>query len=527
MQIVNELGIPAGAVMEEDVVLNSQNPAAPTGLEASNTENTLVLEWNYPQTDENISDNVNQFAVYSVGENPRLLNRRRISRNNAVDQFDFRLPINVDAGAQIFEFVVRAIDITGQEGEDSEVLSYTLIDQTPPGPPTNVRSRVIQTNQEVQITWPVSVEQDVVGYNVYRAGSLEDPDAFVKINQDSLDVLETYYLDAVGEDDVAYYYKVTAVDASGNESERSAATEGLIRDYSPPASPSGFVAEARDDGSVSLKWNASPSEDVAFYTVNRMMRKGRASYATDDYLRVTGDKHTATEVEDGLTEDSRLQEGAFYLYAVAAVDSSMNSSDSLTVEIQITDLIPPDAPRALTVEDEGGFRVVVGWNQALALDVNRYSVFRGSDAENLNLLETVSSVKQIVYDDEVEAGQTYFYAVTAIDSLGNESERTISEAFLLKDDIEPRQIRNVRARTSEAGTVNLVWEAGPDKDLVGYEVQRSDIPTGVFETVSTELVSETSWTDNASTTGLWYRVVAVDSSGNKSKPSKASSIPIE
>ena len=56
-------------------------------------------------------------------------------------------------------------------------------------------------------------------------------------------------------------------------------------------------------------------------------------------------------------------------------------------------------------------------------------------------------------------------------------------------------------------------------DLAGYRVYRSDIPTGVFEPVHADLVTDTRWIDRGGTIGAWYRIRAVDTSGNESRAS--------
>ena len=56
-----------------------------------------------------------------------------------------------------------------------------------------------------------------------------------------------------------------------------------------------------------------------------------------------------------------------------------------------------------------------------------------------------------------------------------------------------------------------------DFDFVGFNVYRSDFPTGTFIKVNKEIVKENSFTDPLGTEKHFYRIRSVDTSGNESK----------
>jgi len=56
--------------------------------------------------------------------------------------------------------------------------------------------------------------------------------------------------------------------------------------------------------------------------------------------------------------------------------------------------------------------------------------------------------------------------------------------------------------------------------VTGYIVYRSEISTGVFEPVNEEPTTETLMRIGADGSGFWYRVRALDVSGNQSRPSE-------
>jgi len=95
---------------------------------------------------------------------------------------------------------------------------------------------------QVTATWSPNSESDLTGYNIYR--STTSGSGYIKIN--SSIIIKTaapQYVDSInGTVDANYYYVVTAVDTSGNESAYS--NEGSTHiDTSAPAPPNGITVQ--------------------------------------------------------------------------------------------------------------------------------------------------------------------------------------------------------------------------------------------------------------------------------------------
>lgn len=96
------------------------------------------------------------------------------------------------------------------------LLSKQLIDIVPPETPSDLVGTGL--SNDIRLQWHKSGSSDVRGYNVYRATSLFGP--FVKVNPVPTD-RTAYYMDEGLAPLTSFYFQVTAVDSSANESDRS------------------------------------------------------------------------------------------------------------------------------------------------------------------------------------------------------------------------------------------------------------------------------------------------------------------
>jgi fibronectin type 3 domain-containing protein len=103
------------------------------------------------------------------------------------------------------------------ESLPSNPVNVNVPDTFPPSIPTNVTA--LASPDGIELSWERSPESDVAGYYVYRATGVS---SFTRV--DGLSSLPVFS-DKNVEHGKKYAYRVSAVDTSGNESERSAAAE--------------------------------------------------------------------------------------------------------------------------------------------------------------------------------------------------------------------------------------------------------------------------------------------------------------
>ena len=130
----------------------------------------------------------------------------------------------------------------------------------------------------VALDWNDNTEPDLRGYYVYR--STTPGSGYTKLNASTLS--SSNYTDNSVTNLVTYYYVVTAVDMSWNESDYSNQEEVTPADVIAPAAPAGFWATIAD-GNVLLDWNDNSEPDLDGYNIYRSTTPG-SGYSLLDAL---------------------------------------------------------------------------------------------------------------------------------------------------------------------------------------------------------------------------------------------------
>lgn len=189
--------------------------------------------------------------------------------------------------------------------------------------------------------------------------------------------------------------------------------------------------------------------------------------------------------------------------------------------IRFTELstTPLGAPANLSVT-VGSDIVSLDWDDNAESTFAGYNLYRsetsgvGFEKLNTDLIE-VSEYNDI----DVVTGTTYFYKVSAVDTLGYEGHISEEVSALPKDTEKPAAPANLVAVPGNE-EVTLDWDDNTEDDLAGYEVYRTSTPGSDYWNVRT--VTESTFTDRFLTNGksYYYIITAIDDSQNESEPSE-------
>ncbi|MBS3817868.1 MAG: fibronectin type III domain-containing protein, partial [Candidatus Thermoplasmatota archaeon] len=250
-----------------------------------------------------------------------------------------------------------------------------------------------------------------------------------------LDPNLTSYEDTDVENNLTYYYSVTAFNDQGESLEEDIIEATPRAEPVVPSSPKDVTAEVLDEG-VEVTWN-KPSDDGGSSITSYKIYRQRS----EDELKLL------SEVEAGTSKhlDKNVDPGTDYTYAVTAINevgkSERSYTDTVTVpEDHSPEPVRPSSPREVTAEvlDEG---VELIWDQPLddgGSPITTYKIYKAKDGGELEYLVEVENGTMSYLDKEVEGGSNYTYAVTAVNEVG-ESERNNAETttVTLSEDYEP------------------------------------------------------------------------------------------
>jgi len=130
-----------------------------------------------------------------------------------------------------YVYSVRSVLGSGPEAlesSDSNLVTVTPRDTFPPAAPAGLVVALVpkqaETSAHFELSWAISLETDVAGYNVYRSD--REGTAGARLNSEVL--LTPAFRDMNVEPGHRYFYIVTAVDRSGNEGPASEAVSGSV-----------------------------------------------------------------------------------------------------------------------------------------------------------------------------------------------------------------------------------------------------------------------------------------------------------
>jgi hypothetical protein len=301
-------------------------------------------------------------------------------------------------------YYLRTEDRAGN-GVNTRPILVSHPDLTPPASPTGL---TVQTDTlgRVTLTWRPNGESDLNGYFIYRALQ-NNADNYAQLRLNPIKAA-TFRDTLLRNNRNPFYYRVTAVDKAGNESEPALLTLRLP-DLQPPAAPFGQLATEAGD-SVRVVWKASSSEDVKIYHV---LRRNEADPKPS--FQVVG--RTA-----GLRFADRNVPAGTYSYAVQAVDSTGNLSRLLPPQtVQVVGGQAFRAPNEVNVQvDERNKRVTVAWNQASQpTDFAGYRVLaRRRDGSFQTVTSLLSENRAVLTNWEPDADDEF--AVVAIRQTGEQ-----------------------------------------------------------------------------------------------------------
>ena len=204
---------------------------------------------------------------------------------------------------------------------------------------------------------------------------------------------------------------------------------------------------------------------------------------------------------------------------MTAVDTSGNESAANVANAlrPSGDVTPPNAP-SNAIATGSTNAIAIDWSDNSESDLAGYNIYRSTSQFGTYLKLNVGMVAVSQYSDTAApAGATSWYHITAVDNSGNESVATTVSGVRTPDTTAPAAPTGLTA-TASTTRITLDWADNTDSDLAGYNVYSSLVSSGPFTKLNAALLTVSTYIDTAAASGVttYYRVTAVDTSGNES-----------
>ena len=278
-------------------------------------------------------------------------------------------------------------------------------DTTPPDTPLDF-TRTGGGDGENTFGWTANSEKDLAGYRLYR--TTDDPaNQYSLVATISADSIK--YTEGGLDYTIQYYYKLTAFDEAGNESDRTIAIVAIPANLTAPDPPTGVTASAQNinDQKITLKWEPNTEGDLLEYRIFR---------ATAPDVSTTGTALASVTAGTEQYVDAAVAVGVEYYYKVIAVDKgSLKSPGSQSTEVSDILLAAPSLVSPANGATAASLTPTLRWTSvpgASGYIVTLYDYRSGRLVEKWNKVISSGSTTTVNYGGPaLAAGTTYAWGL--------------------------------------------------------------------------------------------------------------------
>jgi fibronectin type 3 domain-containing protein len=276
-----------------------------------------------------------------------------------------------------------------------------------------------------------TANENVVGYMIWRdtkasgdyATKLTTINDISKVKYCDTTLPDYFCIDDISVvNDTRYYYKVSAFDRWGRETEKSSFGYGTPSVNGQPLDVTGVSVQPAPDDSYRLKlfWTPRTGDTIAGYKVLRGNDEaGPFGVITPGNPTVDGYFPKATSQYN----DSNLTMGQKYCYMIIVIDTTGAESPGITVcGTPGSDAIPPSRPESLTATS-GNASAQLKWTANSEPDLAGYRIYKSETTKTAFVQINSELATYPRYNVSGLKNETvYWFKVTAVDFAGNESQ---------------------------------------------------------------------------------------------------------
>ncbi|MBI2133295.1 S8 family serine peptidase [Candidatus Woesearchaeota archaeon] len=344
---------------------------------------------------------------------------------------------NVPDGLHPISF--RATDEAGNTGISDQIT--IKIDNTKPQPlPLTVEPLAKQN--KISIRWMQSSESEFKQYVVYRSSSPAQAIAIIT------NISQTQFVDGNVESGKTYSYSTVVIDEAGNEAD-PIFQQATAADTIPP-NITILLPEKKIYNTTSVPLYFATNEETTWcgYRLN----------------------NKPISVVNGATTIN-ADEGNNSLILLCNDTSQNQGNSSLTFSVDST---PPQPINIAVSGVPKKSQLLITWTKSPESGFERYNIYRSNtpfqSTTSASRIATILDQNTVQFTDfTVISQQTYHYAVTATDMVGNENTSVISTQGTVSDTIQPSiTILSPKNQIHKNATIPLQYSANEQLIWCGY-----------------------------------------------------------
>lgn len=332
-----------------------------------------------------------------------------------------------------------------------------------PSAPQNVQTSV--GNFLVNVTWTAPSSNgstDIISYTIYRSST--SGSGFVAVKSVSSSTF--YYTDNSVTNGQTYYYMIKA----SNSYLSSYSTEVSATPIGDPLPPQSLQASS-GNGFIYLSWSA-PTSNGGYPLTNYTIYKTTTmigDFVADNAMSTTNAEIMPIVTVNASTlsyNDTSVTDGLPYYYFILAYNSFGHSSFSNDASA-IPEPIVPSAPQSLQASAGNDF-IFLSWLAPTSnggSPLTNYSIYRSlTSGSDYTLLKTVNASILSFNDTSVTDGLTYYYFVTANNSIGqSQYSNGVSASFELAVTSSSTTTTSTSTKTTTTATTTTTTSATKSK----------------------------------------------------------------
>jgi len=309
-----------------------------------------------------------------------------------------------------------------------------------------------------------------------------------------------------------YYYRLYAVSASSGNSGYSN-VDSVTTFTALPEAPGSLIASAVSSSQINLTWTDNSTSETGFKIERKLS-------AASIFVQIAT---VGAGAGSGLTlnfaDNSGLSAGTAYDYRVRA-SSLVGDSPYSNTASATTFTLPPAAPTNLNATTASSSQIDLAWIDNAGNETG-FKIERKIGAAGSYVEITTVGANVLIYSDMSLSGNTqYFYRVRAYNAGGNSAYSNEDDATTLPG--PPLAPSNLAITVMSNAQLNLSWTDNA-LDETGFQIESATVSGGPYALIATVAANVTAYANTglAANTTYFYRVRAINASGNSAYTSEA------